>query len=54
MGAVSSTLHPKVKYPIEGRVGELVVSQAMARQYLVAAIRQQSLIKAYSASEEAP
>lgn len=38
MGAVSSTLHLKVKYPTQVRVGELVGSQATARQCLVAAI----------------
>lgn len=31
MGAVSSTLQLKVKYPTQGRVRELVRSQAMAR-----------------------
>ena len=35
-GAVSSTLHLKVKYPIQGRDGELVGSQAMAKQCLIA------------------
>ena len=38
IGAVSSTLHLKVKYPTQGRVGELVGGQAMARQCLIAAI----------------
>ncbi|XP_075650077.1 uncharacterized protein LOC142620616 [Castanea sativa] len=38
MGTVSSTLHLKVKYPTHGRVGELLVSQAMARQCLMSAI----------------
>lgn len=32
MGVVSLTLHMKVKYPSRGQVGELVASQAMARQ----------------------
>ena len=54
MEAVSSTLHMKVKYPIEGRVGELVRSQTMARQCLMAAIRKQTLDKAFSTLEEAP
>ena len=40
MGAVSSTLHLKVKYPTQGRVGELIGSQAMARQCLGLAITQ--------------
>ena len=38
IGVVSSTLHLKVKYPIGEQVGELVGSQAMARQSLVATI----------------
>ena len=42
MGAVSLTLHMKVKYPTIGRVRELVRSQTMPRQCLVAAIRHQS------------
>jgi len=42
MGAISSTLHMKVKYPSEGQVRELIRSQAMARQCLVATIRHQS------------
>ena len=41
MGAVPSTLHLKVKYPSRDRVKELVGSQSMARQCLVAAIRYQ-------------
>ena len=31
LGAVSSTLHQKVKYPSEGQVKEIVGSQSMAR-----------------------
>ena len=53
MGAVSFTLHLKVKYLIGGQVGELVGSQAMARQCLVAAIKQQSLDKVPIRREEA-
>ena len=41
MGTVSSTLHLKVKYPSEDQVKELVGSQSMARQCMVAAIRHQ-------------
>ena len=40
LGAVSSTLHVKLKYPIE-RVGELFGFQAMARKCMVAVIRHQ-------------
>lgn len=41
MGVVSLTLHMKVKYPITWRVEELVRSQTMARQCLMATIRHQ-------------
>ena len=39
LGAVSSTLHQKVKYPSEGRIKEILRDQVMARQCMVAAIR---------------
>ena len=39
MGIVSSTLHLKVKYPSGDEVGELIGSQATARQCLVVAIK---------------
>ena len=35
--AISSTLYQKVKYPLEGQVKEIVGSQSMARQRMVAA-----------------
>ena len=38
LGAISSTLHQKVKYPSKGQVKEIVGSQSMARQCVVAAI----------------
>ena len=38
LGAVSSTLHQKVKYPMEGLVKEILGSQSIARQCMVAAI----------------
>ena len=41
LGAVSSTLHQKVKYPSEGQVKGILGSQSMARQCLVAAILHQ-------------
>ena len=41
LGAVSSTLHQKVKYPSEGQVKEIVRNQTMARQCMVAAISRQ-------------
>ncbi|XP_065623218.1 uncharacterized protein LOC136064838 [Quercus suber] len=39
LGAVSSTLHQKVKYPSERQVCEIRGDQSAARQYLVAAIQ---------------
>ena len=39
LGAVSSTLHQKVKYPSEGQIKEILRDQAMAQQCMVAAIR---------------
>ena len=38
LGAVSSTLHQKVKYPSDGQIKEILGDQSMARQCLVAAI----------------
>ena len=51
LGAVSSTLHQKVKYPSGGQVLEIVGSQSMARQCLVTAIQHKLEIGA-SASKE--
>ena len=42
LGAVSSTLHLKVKYSSGDQIEELVKSQFMARQCLVAVIIHQS------------
>ena len=39
LGAVFSTLHQKVKYPFGDQVLEIVGSQPMARQCLIAAIQ---------------
>ena len=39
LGVVFSTLHQKVKYPSGGQVLEIVRSQSMARQCLIAAIQ---------------
>ena len=39
LGAVSSALHQKVKYPFEGQIKEILGDQSMARQCLVAAIQ---------------
>ena len=39
LGAVSSTLHQKVKYPFEGKIEEIFGDQAVAQQCMAAAIR---------------
>ena len=39
LGAVSSTLHQKVKYPFEGQIKEILGDQYLARQCMVAAIQ---------------
>ena len=39
LGAVSSTLHQKIKYPFGNQVLEIVGSQSMAKQCLIAAIQ---------------
>lgn len=51
LGAVSSTLHQKVKYPSEGQVKEIVGNQNMARQCLVAAISHQPEAESLMAAE---
>ena len=39
LGAVSSTLHQKIKYPSEGQIEEILGDQDMVRQCMVAAIQ---------------
>ena len=39
LGAVSSTLHQKVKYTSEGQIEEILGDQATARQCMIASIR---------------
>ena len=44
LGAVSSTLHQKVKYPSGGQMLEIVGSQSVTRQYLIVAIQHKPAI----------
>ena len=39
LGAISSTLHQKIKYPSGGQIEEILGDQTMARQCMVAAIQ---------------
>ena len=45
LGAVSSTLHQKVKYPSRGQIKEILGDQAMARQCMIAAIQHKPKVK---------
>ena len=39
LGAVSFTLHQKIKYPSGGKIEEILGNQTMARQCMIATIR---------------
>ena len=52
LGAVSSTLHQKVKYPSEGQIEEILGDQAMAQQCMVAAIRHRPEVEPMTLSEK--
>ena len=52
LGAVSSTLHQKVKCPSEGQIEEILGDQAMARQCIVAAIRHRPEAEPMTLSEK--
>ena len=51
LGAVSFILHQKVKYPFENQVLEILGSQSMARQCLVAAIQHRPEAETLTAAE---
>ena len=51
LGAVLSTLHQKVKYPFGGQVLEIIGSQSMARQCLIAAIQHKPKIDTTALNE---
>ena len=51
LGAVSSTLHQKVKYPLGGCIEEIVGSQSTARQCLMAAILHQPEAESSTSTE---
>ncbi|XP_050289887.1 uncharacterized protein LOC126728046 [Quercus robur] len=51
LGAVSFTLHQKVKYPLEGQVKEIVGNQSMARQCIVVAISHQPNVESLASAE---
>ena len=52
LGAVSSTLHQKIKYPSKGQIEEILGDQVMARQCMVAAIRHRPEAEPVTLSEK--
>ena len=52
LGAVSSTLHQKIKYPSEGQIEEILGDQTMARQCMVAAIRHRPKVEPMTLREK--
>ena len=52
LGAVSSTLHQKVKYPSEGQIEEILGDQAVAWQCMVAAIQHRPEAKPMTHNEK--
>ena len=52
LGAVSSTLHQKIKYPSGGKIEEILGDQTMARQCMIATIRHKPEAESETQREE--
>ena len=52
LGAVSSTLHQKIKYPSGGKIEEILGNQTMARQCMIAAIRHKPEVESETHGKE--
>ena len=52
LGAVSSTLHQKIKYPSGGKIEEILGDQTMAQQCMIAAIRHKPEVESVTHGEE--
>ena len=52
LGAVSSTLHQKIKYPSGGKIEEILGDQTMMRQCMVAAIQHKPEVESVTLGEE--
>ena len=52
LGAVSSTLHQKIKYPSGGKIEEILGDQTMEQQCMIAAIRHKPEVKSVTHGEE--
>ena len=52
LGAISSTLHQKIKYLSGGKIEEILGDQTMARQCMIAAIRHKPKVESVTHREE--
>ena len=52
LGAVSFTLHQKIKYPSGGKIEEILGDQTMAWQCMVAAIRHKPKVESVTLGEK--
>ena len=52
LGAISSTLHQKIKYPSEGQIEEILGDQTMAKRCIVAAIRRRPEVEPMTLREK--
>ena len=52
LGAISSTLHQKIKHPFRGKIEDIVGDQTMARQCMVAAIRHKPEVESVTLNEK--
>ena len=52
LGAVSSTMHQKVKYPSEGQIKEILGDQSLPRQCMVAAIQHKPEVESSAHGEK--
>ena len=52
LGAVSSTLHQKIKYPTGGKIEEILGDQTMARQCMIAAIQHKPEVELVTHGDE--
>ena len=52
LGAVSSTLHQKIKYPFRGKIEEILGDQTMTRQCMIAAIRHKPKVESKTHGEQ--
>ena len=52
LGAVSSILHQKIKYPSGGKIEEILGDQTMAQQCMIAAIRHKPEVESVTHRKE--